>query len=195
MPLVQQPQPGVLAWVLRESLRLCYHLTMGFQRARGWLAAIVLAAISLIALRYEHDVQYRMLHTGDRLRPLRLSSLSGNGYTLNGGRHPLLINVFATWCGPCREETPGLVAAASALSARGIRLVGIDQQESAQAVQTFARDFHVPYPLYVDDVGLTHTVLGARVIPTTIYVDGSGIIRWEHAGPITAQTLRSIADE
>ncbi len=56
-------------------------------------------------------------------------------------------------------------------------------------VQAFARAFHLAYPLYVDLSGITHTVLGARMIPTTLYVDATGVIRWEHPGPISMEEL------
>ena len=191
---MQQPQRVLLAWVLREIPCLWYHLAMTILRARGWLAGLALAAIALAAFRYQHDLQYRMLHTGDHLTPLRLASISGSPYTLRAAGRPMVINVFATWCGPCRAEAPDFAAAAAQLRARGIDVVGIDQQEAGAQVQAFARDFHLKYALYVDSSGITHTVLGARVIPTTIYVDASGVIRWQHAGPITAQTLFQLAD-
>lgn len=162
-------------------------------RTHGWLAGLALAASALAVFRYEHDLQYRMLRTGDHLRPLRVASLYGTPYTLRSSGRPMVINVFATWCGPCREEAPEFAAAAARLRARGIDVVGIDQQENGAQVATFARDFHLRYPLYVDSAGITHSVLGARIIPTTLYVDASGVIRWQHAGPLTERALLQIA--
>jgi thiol-disulfide isomerase/thioredoxin len=156
------------------------------------VGGLALAAIALAFARYEHDLQYRTLHTGDRLHPLRVASLYGAPYTIAPQGRPMVINVFATWCGPCRAEAPGIAQAASRLRALGIDVVGIDQQESVAQVQAFARDFSVRYPLYVDATGITHSVLGARFIPTTVYVDAHGIIRWEHAGPISAKTLLAL---
>lgn len=71
------------------------------------------------------------------------------------------------------------------LRARGIDVVGIDQQENAPAVSLFAQHFAVPYPLYIDSTGVTHDLLGARMIPTTMFIDARGVIRWEHAGPLS----------
>lgn len=179
----------MLAWVCRKIVPFWYHCGMKFLTGRGWAAAAALAVLALAAVRFEHDRQYRMLHTGDRLVPLRVASINGAPFTLRSDGRPMVINVFATWCGPCRAEAPGLAQAARRLRARGIDVVGIDQQEGGAQVRQFARDFSVPYPLYVDSVGITHTVLGARMIPTTLYVDASGVIRWEHAGPISTEEL------
>lgn len=170
-----------------------YHNAMTILRRHGWLVGLALLAVALYVFRYEHDLQYRTLHAGDRFVPIRVSSLYGSAYTLRSSGRPLVINVFATWCVPCREETPGLAAAAQRLRAQGIEVIGIDQQESGERVQAFARDFHVRYPLYVDSIGLTHSILGARYVPTTFYVDASGVIAWEHPGPISQDQLLGMA--
>ncbi len=121
--------------------------------------------------------------------PIALSSISGTPYTLAPAGRPQIINIFATWCGPCRSETPGFVLAASRLRAHGVQVIGIDQQESGTQVSRFVRDFGLTYPVYIDTTGITHHVLGARLIPTTIYVDGSGRIRWIRPGPLTEGEL------
>ncbi|HKU68025.1 MAG TPA: TlpA disulfide reductase family protein [Candidatus Baltobacteraceae bacterium] len=159
------------------------------ERARWWLAGVVLVALVLVGARLERHYHHHVLRTGDRLVPIQVSSLYGSAYTLSPAHRPTIINVFATWCTPCREETPGFAAAARGLRARGFDLVGIDQEESAAAVSAFAQEFALPYPVYIDTTGVTHDLLGARVIPTTILVNGDGVIVWEHAGPLTVHDL------
>jgi thiol-disulfide isomerase/thioredoxin len=158
-------------------------------RLRWWVAALALVALAAAGARVERHFHHHVLRTGDRLEPLRVSSLYGASYTLPPPQRPTVINIFATWCMPCREETPGFAAAASGLRARGIGLVAIDQEESAAAVAAFAKEFGLTYPVYIDTSGITHDLLGARVIPTTILVNRSGVIVWEHAGPITSAEL------
>lgn len=167
---------------------------MNIARARWWLAGVVLAALAIGALRVERHFHHHVLHTGDRLIPIAVSSLYGNSYTYAPAQRPTVINVFATWCVPCREETPGFAAAAKGLKHRGIDIVAIDQEESADAVARFAKTFALPYPVYIDTTGVTHDLLGARVIPTTILVNPQGIIVWEHSGPLTpAELLAAIS--
>lgn len=162
-------------------------------RARWWVAAAVLLALLPGARLWHHFHPPQLLHAGDRLAPIGLSSLSGSPYTLRPAGRPQIINIFATWCTPCRMEMPGFAAAAARLKARGIDVVGIDQEESGERVARFAREFGLTYPLYIDTDGITHAVLGARLIPTTIFVDADGRIRWIHPGPITERDLTTLA--
>lgn len=162
---------------------------MSTARARWWLAGAALAAFILGAARVEQHFHHHVLHTGDRLLPIAVSSLYGGSYTFTPAQRPTVINIFATWCTPCREETPGFAAAAKDLRAHGVDIVAIDQEESADAVTRFVKEFDLPYRVYIDTSGVTHDLLGARVIPTTIVVNAQGIIVWEHAGPLTAAQL------
>ena len=164
------------------------------RKGNPWaFAAALLLAVAAVALVEHHYSHPRMLRTGDRLTPLSLSGLDGRPVTFAPAGRPELINVFATWCPPCREETPQLAAAAKTFLARGVTVVGIDQQEGAAQVAAFARQFSLPYPVYIDAGGITHWVLGARVIPETVFVDGNGTIRWIHEGPLSSSDLQSIA--
>jgi thiol-disulfide isomerase/thioredoxin len=155
-----------------------------------WLAGIAVVALALVAIGVGRHHRH-VLHPGDRLIPIQLSSISGAPQTFSASHRPTIINVFATWCTPCREETPGFAHAAGALRARGFDIVAIDQQEPAAAVSAFAREFALPYPVYIDTTGVTHSVLGARIIPMTILVNRDGVIVWEHAGPLDPADLQA----
>jgi thiol-disulfide isomerase/thioredoxin len=152
------------------------------------LAALFFGGTSLAQHLHRHE-----LKAGDRLASFGVRSLDGAGVTLRPSGGAQLINIFATWCPPCRAEAPAFAALAAELKTKGIAVVGIDQQEGAAQVERFLQDFHVTYPVYIDSGTVTHDLLGARVIPMTIYVDASGIIRWEHSGPLTAEDLTQLA--
>lgn len=133
-----------------------------------------------------------MLKTGDRLQALPVSSLNGDRVDARTNGRAQIINIFASWCPPCRAEAPRIVALAKTAQTLGIAVTGVDQQEPVPAVQRFASAFDIPYPLYVDRTNITHDRLGARVIPTTIVLDASGVIRWERSGPLTDADLQSL---
>lgn len=184
----------MLARVTATGAAFCYHQRMNTTRVRWWLAGVVLAALVFGAARLDRHFHHHVLRTGDRLLPISVFSLYGDARTYEPAQRPTVINVFATWCGPCREETPGFAAAAKGLKDRGIDVVAIDQEESVGAVARFAKEFALPYPVYIDTSGVTHDLLGARVIPTTILVNSRGIIVWEHSGPLTpAELLAAIS--
>ncbi|HEY8313042.1 MAG TPA: TlpA disulfide reductase family protein [Candidatus Baltobacteraceae bacterium] len=136
----------------------------------------------------------RPLHVGDRLTSLKLTGLDGKTTWLSNQGHPQIINVFATWCTECKAETPALARVASTLKSKGVQLIGIDQAETGTVVEQFAQSNGLRYPIYLDaGGGVTHTVLGARFIPTTIVVNGAGLIIFEHIGALTEADFRKIA--
>jgi len=103
------------------------------------------------------------------------------------------VNVFATWCPPCKEETPALAAFAARGAAIGVDVVGIDQEETPTQVQAFAKRYGIAYPIVIDRGRATKDVLGARIIPRTIVVDGKGVVRAIVSGPMTDDQMRRAA--
>ncbi|MBE2211964.1 MAG: TlpA family protein disulfide reductase [Xanthomonadaceae bacterium] len=107
-------------------------------------------------------------------------------------RRPLLINVWATWCGPCIKEMPELAEFARAQGQDGVQVIGLALDDAA-AVAAWLERLPSPYPHVRDDAGPRDAgvVLGnpAGVLPYTILVDADGIVRKQQVGPFqsTAQ--------
>jgi len=120
---------------------------------------------------------------------------------LDGSQQPLVpppgritfVNVFATWCPPCKAEMPDLVAFASREARYGVDVIGIDQEETAAQVEAFMKRYDIRYPVLIDTGRETKDVLGARVIPRTIVVDGHGVVRAVFSGPMTADQMHRLA--
>jgi thiol-disulfide isomerase/thioredoxin len=89
----------------------------------------------------------------------------------------VVLNFWATWCGPCREEMPAFSRLQSAWAGKGVQFVGISS-EDAQRVQPFAKSMGIGYPLWVggDEVGELSRRLGNErgVLPHTVLLDRSG---------------------
>ena len=100
---------------------------------------------------------------------------------------PLVMNVFASWCPPCREELPRIVSAAHRAKAR-VAFLGIDEQEAEQMATTFAKEMHLPYPIALDR-GQFAASYGARSLPETIFVDAHGTVRAIVRGTISTELL------
>ena len=120
-------------------------------------------------------------------------ALDGSTMTLKpaAGR-VTFVNIFATWCPPCKAETPDLVAFARAESSKGVDVVGIDRQESPVLVEAFRDRYHLDFTTVID-TGRTTQLIGIRVIPHTFVVDGNGIVRASVSGPMTRAQMQELA--
>lgn len=109
--------------------------------------------------------------------------------------HLVVVNFFATWCGPCREEMPDLVKVADDYAGRGVYVVGVDSgQESVDAVTAFANKYNIGYQLVVDSQNLIAGEYGVHAFPTTFIVGTNGSIIVHVVGPIAGSDLRTALD-
>lgn len=125
---------------------------------------------------------------GDVIPTLRLPDLEGRTVELpaaHAGR-PLLINFWASWCGPCIEEMPELDRFAASQDANGVQVVGI-ALDNADDVRAFLRRIPVDYPILLDQPGPrdSSVQLGnpKGVLPFTALVDADGTLRKQKIGP------------
>ncbi len=101
--------------------------------------------------------------------------------------YPVVVNQWASWCGPCREEFPWFQKA-SAKYGKRVAFIGVDSQDSNDAARTFLEEEPVPYPSYIDpdkDIGaLLKATLG---LPDTSFYDRSGKLVFTKQGPYADQ--------
>jgi thiol-disulfide isomerase/thioredoxin len=143
--------------------------------ARGLGAAAVIAAAlwgaGCAGSRHDHDPRVALAFTLKDMngRDVSLASLAGK---------PLIVNFWATWCGPCRLETPQLEALSRRYRDRGLVVLGISTDDEAADIRRFADQFKVSYPLLV---GLNRTDVQAAfgwegLLPTSVLVRKDGTI-------------------
>ncbi|HEX4944437.1 MAG TPA: TlpA disulfide reductase family protein [Usitatibacteraceae bacterium] len=87
---------------------------------------------------------------------------------------PLVINVWASWCGPCRDEMGSLDRLARRHNGRGLNFIGISTDDYADKAQAFVADTGVSFDNYLDKNLLLETMLGANRLPLTVLVDARG---------------------
>jgi len=117
---------------------------------------------------------------------LALSSLKGKA---------VVVNFWATWCGPCRDELPLLADLARRYPASELTVLGVNVQEGEAVVRPFAEEMGITFPLVLDKTGEVVKRYRLRGLPTTVFIDRAGIIRAVYLGPLTSDTLaRHLSD-
>lgn len=104
----------------------------------------------------------------------------------------VVVNVFASWCGPCRVETPHLVEIYNEIDKDEVEFVGLNLQETSEAVQSFKEEFSINYPLLLNEGGEITNIYRPIGLPTTWFIDQEGIIRFTFSGPLTKESLQVI---
>lgn len=97
-----------------------------------------------------------------------------------------LVNVWATWCEPCRMELPALNRIAQAYGARGLSVVGlsVDREKTDAEIEAFARHRGVSFPIWRDREERAATLLGVTVLPKTLLIDPAGKVVWSRDGAV-----------
>jgi cytochrome c biogenesis protein CcmG, thiol:disulfide interchange protein DsbE len=111
----------------------------------------------------------------------------------------VLLNMWATWCPPCRWEMPHLQSLHEELGDRGLAVVGVsvDSAGSDRQVRQFLDELGITFMILRDPAERGHRLFGGYGLPITVLIDGEGIVRWRHMGPVTSDDpgLRSILNE
>lgn len=101
---------------------------------------------------------------------------------------PVLLNVWATWCHPCRQEVPALEELHKAYGPRGLQVIGvsIDQGDQEKGIREFMREYNASYPVWLDPDGEVATTFSTVGVPNTFLIGPDGQVLWKHVGPVAA---------
>ena len=138
--------------------------------------------------------------TGVHATSSPLPALNGvglDGKQISGERYRgnvLVVNVWASWCGPCMQELPQLVDVAHRYAGHGVDFVGINSIDQVAAARTWVDRYHIPYPSISDRSGRYAAKFGYFALPDTYVVDRSGTIRYVVFGATDAAQLSGLID-
>jgi thiol-disulfide isomerase/thioredoxin len=125
-------------------------------------------------LRKLHDDRNKLLDGGPAAFKERVAELRG---------YPIVVNKWASWCGPCRAEFP-VFQKAAIRSARTVAFIGVDSSDNDGDARTFLTDFPLTYPSFRDpDLKVARVFNGVGAFPTTAFYDKRGDLAYVHQGP------------
>jgi len=111
---------------------------------------------------------------------------------------PVLLNIWATWCPPCRKEMPELQALHDELGGRGLRIVGvsIDSEGSDNLVREFLDDHGITYQILRDPGDRASGAFRTQGVPTTVLIGRDGTVLWRRLGPFQSDdpVLRDVLE-
>jgi thiol-disulfide isomerase/thioredoxin len=153
--------------------------TLATRAALVWL--VMLSACS------GSDGGRREVAIGKMSPPYAATRLEGGLASLDELRgRVVLLNVWATWCAPCREEIPYLQSLYDRHAKDGLEIVGVsvDATGSEETIKEFRRDFKMTYPIWLDPDERVQTLYLALGVPASYLIDRDGILRWKHLGTV-----------
>ena len=111
-----------------------------------------------------------------------------------------VVNVWGSWCGPCRVEAPALREVAQAYDGRGVGFLGLNVREDEASARAFERRFQIPYrSVRAEDSARVALAFGGRLsttaVPMTVVVDDRGRVAASVVGKVTESTLRGLLDD
>ena len=168
-----------------------------------WTGAGVLLALGIIALvatLTSGSPTPSGLTKVDRPAPeITLTALDGRTVSLSDLRGKIvLVNFWATWCEPCKIETPDLVAAANEFKSRNLEIIGInltDQDRDLDEIRRFVQRYAIPYPILLDPDQKAQDAFGIFPIPTSYFIDSEGRIRYTRITVVTRADIEHVLNE
>jgi thiol-disulfide isomerase/thioredoxin len=127
-----------------------------------------------------------------------LPALQGGRVKLSALRgHPVVVTFWGTWCPPCKEEFPELVAAHRKYRETGLEVLAVNQRDQelrTSDVEAFVKEYGVEFRVALDARGKSRRSYRLIALPTTVFIDTAGVVQLVNSGPMNhAQLVRGLA--
>jgi peroxiredoxin len=151
------------------------------------------AALQIVEITPEENIQPGA-HVGKPAPDFSLNTLAGQRVSLSDFKgKAVLINLWASWCPPCRYEMPAIQAVYEKDKDKGLVVLAIDftAQDNIQDVKTFAQESELTFPILLDETGeISVGLYGMRGLPTSYFIDTDGVIQYIQVGAMLPETLK-----
>lgn len=193
IPLIQKRERRLGQWLLGDS--------------RRWSGFMLLVLLLGTAWAWQSRVPASVAGVGPLPSPregfpapdFTLDTLEGTPATLSDYRGQVVIlNVWASWCGPCRAEMPALQNIYAAHRARGLAVLAVNStfQDNLADAQAFVQELGLSFPVLLDQQGAVSRRYLVRALPSTFFIDRQGVIRAVIlGGPMSAATIQSKVED
>ncbi len=160
-----------------------------------WIIGVLLFAVGSIAIQYQ--VKYAMHQTGtgsmQEMGNLKVGQpapdftvpdLSGQPVTLQSykGKKVVMMDFWATWCGPCRMSMPGLQELADKFKGQDLEILSVNQGETADQVSQFINRQKYTFHVVLDQDQAIANKYSVQAIPTLVIIDKNGVVQWLSVG-------------
>jgi peroxiredoxin len=137
-------------------------------------------------------------NVGSMMPPYHAKYIDGKEFDLASQKGSVvLLNLWATWCQPCRFEIPELEKMHNELSPRGLKIIGVSLDDSGvDGVKQFVKEQKMTYTIAIDPEGTIANIFQTSIIPTTVLIDKTGKIVWKEYGPVSSndESLKKALD-
>jgi peroxiredoxin len=182
------------------------------ERRRGRVLLVALAAIALFtvysaARRVQEQgtdvaglsiADYRARASGDRRPAPEFTAPALGGGEISSSElegRVVVVNFWASWCGPCRLEAPDLEATWRAYEGRGVQFLGVNFRDDRYAARSFEDEFGLTYPSAFDPSGALAHKFGVLALPSTFVISDEGWIEYHFTGVVTEGILRNALED
>ncbi len=165
---------------------------------KRWLYLTPLAVLGALALLFAGYALHHDPHVNPAAlvgRPVPEVSLQplggGTPQAVAAAPRPVLVNFFASWCAPCVEEAPALMA----LKSEGVLIIGVAYKDRPEKSQAFLRDHGDPFlDTFQDPDGRAGVEYGISGVPETFAVSADGVVLAKHVGPLTPDAAEALVE-
>jgi thiol-disulfide isomerase/thioredoxin len=167
------------------------------QRILSWLGFLAAAALILFIFAPESWWQFGVSPESERkpAAAFSLQEIKGGEWNFEDHRgRVVVVNYWATWCPPCRVETPGLVSFADEYKSRGVETIGVTVDEDLSLVPPFVEKYNIKYPILIAGAN-PNVPAGEMALPTTFLYDRNGRLAKKYTGLVLESTLKSDVED
>jgi cytochrome c-type biogenesis protein len=139
--------------------------------------------------REEPEAAPEVVEVGKPMPAYSAEMLDGSTFDVAGERgNVLFLNLWATWCGPCRYEIPELEKLHADHARQRFKVIGVSVDEGGdQVVREFVAEEKVNYPIVLDPQGRLSVLLDTNILPTSVIVDRTGRVVWKKFGVVSTR--------